>query len=433
MESRTNHEQYPAKGLAEVTALAGDAGSAEGFLIRRARHTLCHLGRLLSWGTIMVREQDREMCFGSHRPGEPRVRVEVHQPRFWKRVLLGGQIGAGEAYMDGDWLTDDLPGLVRIVVRNGQIMAGLDRGWSWLTRPVHAIRHWLRPNTRRGSRKNIRAHYDLSNAFFETFLDPTMTYSCGVFERPEASMEDASRAKYDRICRRLHLSPEDHVVEIGTGWGGFAIHAASKYGCRVTTTTISENQHRLAVERVREAGLADRVRVLLEDYRDLRGTFSKLVSIEMIEAVGHRFLGRFFQTCSSLLAPDGAMALQAITIPDQVYKRSIRDIDFIKRYIFPGGQCLSVAAMLGAVRDCTDLRLYGLEDLTEHYVITLTRWRDAFFSRLDRIRQLGFDDRFIRMWDFYLSLCAGSFAERYTGLVQMVLVKPAFRVAERPI
>jgi len=431
MDQHVNHDQSRMVPLTSPgAALELSSGSGEGFLTRQARQILCGMGQYLRWGRIVVREGERELRFGEEREGEPSVRIEVRDPRFWKRVLFGGQIGAGEAYMDGDWTTDDLPSLVRVVVRNEQIMAGLDRGWRWLTWPVHAVRHWFRPNTRRGSRQNIREHYDLSNAFFETFLDPTMTYSCGVFERPDAAMEDASRAKYDRICRKLRLGPDDHVVEIGTGWGGFAIHAAGKYGCRVTTTTISENQHRLAVERVRMAGLTDRVRVLLEDYGDLRGTFSKLVSIEMIEAVGHRFLGRFFEVCSNLLASDGVMAIQAITIPDQAYERSVRDVDFIKRYIFPGGQCPSIAAMLEAVRNHTDLRLYGLEDLTEHYVITLTRWRETFFSHLDRVRQLGFDDRFIRMWDFYLSLCAGSFAERYTGLVQMVLVKPGFRVTE---
>ncbi|HOV61854.1 MAG TPA: cyclopropane-fatty-acyl-phospholipid synthase family protein [Candidatus Hydrogenedentes bacterium] len=428
MEQHVRTEEDPGSRLATVVGGGHDAAGGENFLVRQARRALCRMGQHVRWGSIIVRENGLETCCGEPREGEPRVSVDVHHPRFWKRILFSGQIGAGEAYMDGDWTTDNLYDLVRIVVRNEQIMNGMDRGWRWLTWPIHAFRHWLRPNTRLGSRQNIRAHYDLSNDFFETFLDPTMTYSCGIFERPDASMEEASIAKYDRICRKLNLQPEDHLVEIGTGWGGFALHAAGKYGCRVTTTTISENQYRYALDRIQRAGLVNRVRVLMEDYRDLRGTFSKLVSIEMIEAVGHRFLGRFFEKCASLLTPGGAMAIQAITVPDQVYDRSTRDVDFIKRYIFPGGQCPSVAAMLNAVRDRTDLRLHGLEDLTEHYARTLTCWRESFFRHLDQVRKLGFDERFIRMWDFYLGLCAGSFAERYTGLVQMVLVKPGFRV-----
>ncbi|HPU97414.1 MAG TPA: cyclopropane-fatty-acyl-phospholipid synthase family protein [Candidatus Hydrogenedentes bacterium] len=428
MDSSVEHNQCKGVYLPDDGVSVGGRKWSSGVMNGWARGALLRLGRHLQWGTVVIRENGEELRFGQRGQGGPSVRIDILHPRFWKRVLFSGQIGAGEAYMDGDWTTDDLFGLVRIAVRNQQIMAGIEQGWRWLTKPLQIVRHALRSNTRSGSRENISAHYDLSNDFFATFLDPTLTYSCGVFETPEATMEEASAAKYDRICRKLALTPEDHVVEIGTGWGGFAMHAARKYGCRVTTTTISEQQYRLASERIRGAGLGDRVQVLLQDYRDLRGRFSKLVSIEMIEAVGHRFLGKFFEVCSGLLAPDGVMAIQAITVPDQAYAQSVRDVDFIKRYIFPGGQCPSVAAMLEAVRDRTDLRLYGLEDLTEHYTTTLLRWRESFLKGLDQVRRLGFDDRFIRMWDFYLALCAGSFAERYTGLVQMVFVKPGYRV-----
>jgi cyclopropane-fatty-acyl-phospholipid synthase len=279
---------------------------------------------------------------------------------------------------------------------------------------------------------NIAAHYDLGNDFYALFLDRTMTYSSGLFESPDATLEEASLAKYDRICRKLTLSSRDHVLEIGTGWGGFALHAATNYGCRVTTTTISRAQQDFARERIRGAGLEGRVDVLLQDYRNLTGKYDKLVSIEMIEAVGHHYLNAFFNACSGLLKDDGEMLLQAITIRDQVFDRHKRSVDFIKRYIFPGSCIPSVAAISLAVARVTDLRLFHLEDITPHYARTLQAWRRKFFDNLEEVRKLGYPETFIRMWEYYLSYCEAGFAERYLGDAQMLFTKPLSRKEPLP-
>jgi cyclopropane-fatty-acyl-phospholipid synthase len=332
--------------------------------------------------------------------------------------------------MAGSWTTDDLAAVIRIILRNREVLDAMDSALTRLASvPLHKLFHALHRNTPRGSRANIAAHYDLGNDFYRLFLDDTLTYSCGIFERPDSTLRDASVAKYDRLCRKLGLRPDHHVLEIGTGWGGFAIHAASTYGCRVTTTTISKEQFDLAAQRVQEAGLADRVDLLLTDYRDLTGQFDRLVSIEMIEAVGHHYLGTYFRSCADRLKPDGMAALQAITILDQVYDRHIGEVDFIKRYIFPGSCIPSVAAIMRAIARASDLKLFHLEDITPHYATTLRLWRERFFASLDAVRSLGFGDVFIRMWDFYLSYCEAGFAERYIGDVQMVLTKPLCRAA----
>jgi cyclopropane-fatty-acyl-phospholipid synthase len=282
----------------------------------------------------------------------------------------------------------------------------------------------LAPNGRHRSRRNVHSHYDLGNDFFEHFLDPTLTYSCGVFEREDSSLEEASIAKYDRLCRKLSLQASDHVLEIGTGWGGFALHAARHYGCRVTTTTLSDRQLEVARDRVRRAGLDDLVTVLHEDYRDLRGRFDKLVSIEMVEAVGRDYLGTYLGACAERLEPHGAMALQAITIDDRHYERAARTVDFIKRYVFPGGFLPSVTAIADAATRCSDLRVSHLEELTPHYAETLRRWRARFLTNRRKIRALGYGEELLRMWEFYLAYCEGGFEERHIGLVQMVLTKP---------
>jgi cyclopropane-fatty-acyl-phospholipid synthase len=329
--------------------------------------------------------------------------------------------------MDGEWSCDDLTGVIRILARNARVTSGLDSGLGRLAAPVLRAYHSLRRNTRAGSARNIHEHYDLGNDFFELFLDRTLTYSCGLFERDDATLEEASIAKYDRLCRKLELGPDDHVLEIGTGWGGFAMHAAGRYGCRVTTTTISEQQHDLACERIAAAGLANRVTVLKRDYRDLEGTFDKLVSIEMIEAVGDAYLDGFFQVCAERLKPDGMMGLQAITTPDQTYDRHVNSVDFIKRYIFPGGSLVSIGRIAQAVARVTDLRMAHLEDITPHYATTLRGWRERFFKNLDQVRALGYPERFVRMWEFYLCYCEGGFLERAIGDVQIVLAKPLCR------
>jgi cyclopropane-fatty-acyl-phospholipid synthase len=278
-----------------------------------------------------------------------------------------------------------------------------------------------------GSRKNILAHYDLGNDFYSLFLDETMTYSCGIFEHEKSSLKDASAAKYDRLCKKLMLRPGDRVLEIGTGWGGFAVHAARRYGVHVTTTTISDQQHRFAQHRIKAAGLNDQISLIKKDYRDLGGKFDKLVSIEMIEAVGHHYYKAFFETCSRLLHNDGMMAIQAITIGDHMFDRHKRSVDFIKHYIFPGGCIPSITAISNAIAKATDLRMIHLEDITPHYARTLREWRRRFFANLDKVRKMGYPETFIRMWEYYLCYCEGGFAERYIGDVQMLCAKPMHR------
>jgi cyclopropane-fatty-acyl-phospholipid synthase len=375
----------------------------------------------LTRGRLTVHSGDETTTYGS---GDGvAAQVTVNDPAFWRAVAFGGHVGAAESYALGEWSTPDLTALIRVFVRNRDVLDGLETGTARLIQPVRAALHARNRNTRDGSARNIRAHYDLGNDFFSAFLDDTMTYSAGVFETPGGTMRDASIAKYDRLCRKLALGAEDHVLEIGTGWGGFALHAAGTYGCRVTTATISREQHALATERVREAGLADRVDVLLRDYRDVDGTYDKLVSIEMIEAVGHQYFETFFQHCADLLAPTGLAAIQAITIQDRFYESARREVDFIKKYIFPGSCIPSVSVLTGAAAP-TDLRLVHFDDMTPHYAETLRRWRASFFDSWDEIAELGFDDRFKRLWEFYFCYCEGGFDEAVLGSVQFLFAKP---------
>ncbi len=360
---------------------------------------------------------------------ELRAEIVVQKPAFYRSVALRGVLGGAEGYMDGHWSSPTLTPLLQILARNREALERLERGAVRLFRPGLRLLHALRRTSRRGARRTITAHYDLGNDFFALFLDPTLTYSCGVFEHPDATMEEASIAKYERVCRALELVPADHVLEIGGGWGGFALHAASRYGCRVTTTTISREQYEFALKRIAEAGLTDRVEVLLEDYRDLRGSYDKLVSIEMIEAVGHRHLDTYFQVCSERLKSAGMMLLEAITVSDRDFARSIRRVDFVKRYIFPGGQLVSVGAICGSLARATDLRITQLEDLTPHYVETLRHWREKMNKNLHRIRDLGLPDQFLRMWEFYLCYCEAGFRERANGVCQILMEKPGSRRA----
>lgn len=379
-------------------------------------------------GCVIVSTGAEVIAFGCLTADFPHeVTITVRDPRFFSAAVLGGSIGVAEAFMAGHWEADDLTTLIRIVIRNERVFEGMDRGWAWVKSPIHRLYHMARRNTTEGSKLNISAHYDLGNDFYALFLDGTMTYSCGIFEELNSTMEDASIAKIDRICRKLNLSSRDHVLEIGTGWGGFAIHAAANYGCRVTTTTLSRAQWDLACERIRAAGLKDRVEVLLRDYRNLAGQYDKLVSIEMIEAVGHHYLDAFFAACSKLLKDEGEMLLQAITIRDQVFDRHKHSVDFIKRYIFPGSCIPSVAAMSQAVSRFTDLRLFHLEDITPNYVRTLRAWRTKFLDNMEAVRRLGYSKTFIRMWEYYLCYCEAGFAERYLGDVQMLFTKPRSR------
>jgi cyclopropane-fatty-acyl-phospholipid synthase len=401
---------------------------SQGPIDRAARRLVIRMLSQVRYGRIVLQDGPDRHEFGHCSQGFPvSATLTVVKPGFYSALLLGGSLGAAEAYMAGHWTVDDLVAAIRIVIRNRAIFESLDKGWSRLSTPLNLMAHWLRKNTRLGSRSNIVAHYDLGNDFYRLFLDETLTYSCGIFESAHASLKEASIAKYDRLCRKLQLNPNDHILEIGTGWGGFALHAAGHYGCRVTTTTLSDEQYRLAAERFGKAGLQGRVTLLRKDYRDLEGTYDKLVSIEMIEAVGHQFLEEFFSVCSQRLKPDGSMALQAITIADQVYDRHKLSVDFIKRYIFPGSCIPSVTAICTAVARATDLRLFHLEDITAHYALTLAQWRRNFFAKLDQVRALGYDDAFIRMWEYYLCYCQAGFSEHYIGDVQMVLTKPLCR------
>ena len=390
------------------------------------------LGKLrsLSKGQVTVIEGEREETFGHRCEDFPfAARLHVKSPAFYSDVAFGGSIGAGEAFIHDYWETDDAVALGRILLHNRDVLDDVDGGAALVTQPLRNLFHWLNRNTKSGSRRNIAAHYDLGNDFYSLWLDPTMMYSCAWYPGEDATLEEASLAKLDRICQRLHLGPEDRVIEIGTGWGGFAVHAAKHYGCHVTTTTISRQQYEYARERVAAEGLQDRVTLLQSDYRDLEGQYDKLVSIEMIEAVGHEYLGTYLRKCSSLLKPQGELLIQAITIADQRYEVAKRTVDFIKRYIFPGGFLPSVTAMTAAMTKETDLRAVNVEDIGLHYARTLHDWRERFFDNLDAVREQGFSEEFIRMWDFYLTYCESAFLERAVGDVQLHAIKPLARPA----
>ena len=400
----------------------------ETFIDRLSRRLFFALMKAFKIGKLTLVEKNQQHQFGQSSNGVSlRATINVHHPRFYTSTVFGGSIGSTEAYMSGLWSTSHLTNVIRLVILNWQIMDKMDKGWSWLSEPVHKLYHYFRRNTLKGSKENIVAHYDLGNDFYRLFLDETLTYSCGIFEHENTTLEAASIAKYDRICRKLQLHPEDHVIEIGGGWGGFSIHAAKNYGCRVTTTTISDEQYALAEKRIAASGLSHRIRLLRKDYRHLGGKFDKLVSIEMIEAVGHQYLNTFFQICSRLLKANGMMLLQAITIVDHMFDAHKRSVDFSKRYIFPGSCIPSIRAIMSSIARKTDLKLFHLEDITPHYVRTLAEWRKRFFDRIDDVRKMGFSDAFIRMWEYYLCYCEGGFAERYIGDVQMLLTKPMCR------
>jgi len=408
------------------TSCPQTAATKTGIINKLARSLVLKSLATIEQGHLTLIDGDEQRKFGRH-GSELSATVRVHHPDFYRRVAFGGTIAAGESYMDGLWSCSDLTALVRIMVRNQEAQQHLEGGLARLTVPLKRLLHRLNDNTPEGSRRNIAAHYDLGNDFYQLFLDPTLAYSCGIFDRDDCTLEEASTAKYDRICGKLGLVPGMHVLEIGTGWGGFAIHAARNYGCHVTTTTISQQQHDLAAEKIAACGLNHQITLLQQDYRDLNGQFDRLVSIEMVEAVGHRHLPTYFRSCAERLKSDGAALIQAITMPDHHYGRYLKAPDFINRYIFPGSCCPSLHAISDAVARATDLRLNNLEDLSPHYARTLREWRNAFHANLERVRAMGFDERFIRMWDYYLCYCEGGFAERFTGVVQLLFSKPGYR------
>jgi cyclopropane-fatty-acyl-phospholipid synthase len=399
-------------------------------LTRLARHLLRGQLRKIRYGRLRLVDLGTDESFGTVTADAPfDVTLRVRSPRFYSDAVFAGTVGAGEAYINGYWHCDDLPALVRLMVVNRHLMNDVDSGWSRLSAPLLSLAHRLNRNDKSGSRRNISAHYDLGNRFFELFLDPTMAYSCGIFERPDSTLLEASTAKFDAACSKLALGPGQHLLEIGSGWGGLAIHAAQHYGCRVTATTISREQYDLSRERVARAGLEDRVTVLLEDYRDLSGEYDALVSIEMIEAVGHQYLDTYFRRCSGLLKPSGAMLLQAITIQDQFYEQARRSVDFIKRFIFPGSFIPSVKAIADSLARSSDLKLFHMEDIGPHYARTLRMWRERFLANQGEVRAQGYPESFLRMWEYYLCYCEGGFEERSLGDVQMLLTKPRSRRA----
>lgn len=366
-------------------------------------------------------------AFGNSQ-GKLSATVVVHHPRFYRRILLAGGLGAAESWMDGDWSCDDLTTLIRIFIRNRHLIERMNSPRTWFAQAWAHLRHLLRRNTRGGSRQNIHEHYDLGNDFFRLFLDETMSYSCGIFEQPDSSLEDASIAKMQRICLKLKLRPGEHLVEIGGGWGGLALHAASQFGCQVSTTTISREQFRFMNQRVDDSGLADRIQVLEQDYRDLEGKFDKLVSVEMIEAVGHEYFDTFFRKTSALLRPDGMMLVQGIVIKDQFFAAHRHSADFIRQHIFPGGCLPSVTALCESMTRASDLRLIHLEEISDHYARTLRHWRKQFWGRVEEVRELGYSERFIRKWEYYLRYCEAAFEERQVNVVQLLLAKPECRL-----
>lgn len=381
----------------------------------------------LEGGQITLIEGDQSHTLG--RGGPLSVTVVVKRAQAWRRLALGGTVGAAEAYMDGDWEADDLVGLTRLFAANmervnGEVENGSARLGRWLLTAAYALQR----NTQRGARRNISAHYDLGNDMFATFLDTEhWMYSSAVFPHPEASLEEASTHKLDVMLDKLDVGPDNHLLEIGTGWGGLAIHAAKSRGCRVTTTTISDEQYAHTAKRIEEEGLGERITLLKQDYRALEGRYDRLISVEMIEAVGHQYLNTYLETLDRLLTDDGMVMLQAITIRDQRFEAAKREMDFIKRYIFPGGFLPSHRAILDGMTRHTSLNVLSLDEIGLHYARTLREWRHRFESQLDRVRKLGYDERFIRMWRYYMCYCEGGFLERSIGTCHLLMAKPGAR------
>ncbi|MCS4235156.1 cyclopropane-fatty-acyl-phospholipid synthase family protein [Stenotrophomonas sp. BIGb0135] len=380
----------------------------------------------LHGGCLQLRDAGGDVLLGDP-AAALKVTVWVDDPAFYRAVAAQGSVGAGESYIRGEWRCSDLVALVQLLVRNRDLLDGMERGVArvggWL------LKGWnrLRRNTREGSRRNIAAHYDLGNPFFSLFLSSDLMYSSALYAAPTDPLEVASRRKLARICEELQLTADDHVVEIGTGWGGFALYAAGEIGCRVTTTTISVEQYTLAKQRVEAAGLQDKVTLLLKDYRDLEGQYDKLVSIEMIEAIGAQYLDTYFDTLTRLLKPDGLALLQAITIEDQRYEQARRSVDYIKRFVFPGSFIPSINAIIAAKTRSSDLQLIGQHDFGTSYALTLRAWRQRFLAQLPAVRAQGFDERFIRMWEFYLAYCEGGFLERSIGVSHLLMARPDYR------
>ena len=395
------------------------------FTEKWARKAVLKMISKIRFGQIILQEDRDRLIFGNDR--DLSVHVTIRNPGVYKKVLFGGSIGAGEAYVSHYWEVDDLTKLVRIMVLNMALLDRMERGVAWLLYPFRLLSHTLNRNSRSGAKRNIISHYDMGNEMYQSFLDPTMMYSSAIYPDEESTLEVAARHKLAIICKKLDLQSTDKVIEIGSGWGGFALYAAENYGCHVTTTTISDAQHEEAQKRITQAGLTDKITLLREDYRDLTGSYDKLVSIEMVEAVGHRYLPDFFHKCGELLKEDGMMLLQAITITDQKYKQYISSVDFIQRHIFPGGCIPSNNRMMELFTKETDMVVRHLEDFGFDYARTLRDWRTRFNTSFSALKNKGYDETFRRLWEFYLCYCEGGFRERAISLVQVVATRPANR------
>jgi cyclopropane-fatty-acyl-phospholipid synthase len=423
-----NFETVPASAVPDDDAVSALSGFNK--ILRNRLHASMH--------DLRESRLTIEDSLGTQTLGEAAVsaeqtlhaRIRVNDPAFYVQTALNGSVGAGEAYMDGHWDCDELVPLIRMLVRNRDRLDAMEIGTARVGGMAMKLWHTLARNTRAGSRKNIAAHYDLGNDLFALFLDRNLMYSSALYNSADDALDVAATRKLDRICRKLALGVHDHVVEIGTGWGGFALHAATHYGCRVTTTTISQEQFDLASERIAAAGLSGRIRVLLEDYRELKGRFDRVVSIEMIEAIGHQYLDTYFRKVGGLLQDNGAALIQAITIEDRRYAQALKAVDFIKRHIFPGSFIPSISVMLASVARSSDMTLSNLEDMGPSYALTLKAWRERFLERRSEVLALGYPERFIRMWEFYFAYCEGGFRERSIGVAQMLFTRPRCTLAQ---
>ncbi|MDC0931484.1 cyclopropane-fatty-acyl-phospholipid synthase [Methylophilaceae bacterium] len=361
------------------------------------------------------------------KPGNLSAKINILDTIFYKNIILGGTIGASESFIRGEWSSPNLTNVIRVLARNTEAQDKLENLFTLLSQPFLKVMHKLNENSVRGSKKNISRHYDLSNDFFSLFLDKNMMYSSAIYKSRKTSLEDASTNKLDVICKKLNLKKTDHVIEIGTGWGGFAIYAAKNYGCKVTTTTISIEQYKFAKQKIKEAGLGKKIKVLLKDYRLLKGQYDKLVSIEMIEAVGYQFYDEYFKIIGQLLKNDGEALIQAITIKDQRYSKAIQSVDFIQKYIFPGSCIPSITAIQNSLTSSTDLVINDIRDIGHHYARTLADWRKRFLKNKQEIIKLGFDDKFLRMWLFYFAYCEGGFEEKVISDIHLHITKPGYR------
>ena len=376
---------------------------------------------------LIISDSLGEHTLGSEGSDGLCARINVLNMNFYRQLAVGGSVGAAQSYMDNEWEADNLCHVIQILVRNRDLLDSMEGGFASLANHLLKLWHFTNRNSHTGSKKNIAAHYDLGNALFSLFLDQHSMYSSATFYPGETSLDAASTAKLKRICEKLDLQSQDYILEIGTGWGGFAIYAAKNYGCHITTTTISMQQYEATKQRIIDEDLSAHITVLLEDYRNLQGSYDKLVSIEMIEAVGHHYLDTYLKKCSTLLKPNGLGLIQAITIEDRYYHQALKSVDFIKRYIFPGSFIPCVSVIIASAARCSDLRLLNLEDQGESYALTLYYWRQRFMAKLDQVREQGYSEEFIRMWEFYLCYCEGGFREKSISNVQLLFAKPANR------